>query len=193
MNAVTVIRDATDSVAALLRQRQNPGPEELFEVSLRLPADDAAEKIDSSMKPKINLYIFLIEESSTAKNRPWTAEGSEALRKPPLALNLYYVLTPFAATLLDEHLVLGEAMRVLYDYAVVEGEHLLGALPQVVEDLKLDLCAFDIEELTRIWNAFNQPYRLSVCYRMRIVLLESAMARGVSRVAEKRTEYGIHG
>jgi len=193
MNAATVIRDTTTTLEKLLVTGQNLDPMHRFKVSLGLPAEDATEKTTEPMNPRINLYIFLVEENSTAKNQDWEARGSETLQKPPLALNLYYVLTPFAATLLDEHLILGEAMRVLYDHAVVDSEHLEGALPGLVDDLKLDLCAFDIEELTRIWNAFNQPYRLSVCYRVRIVPIESALARTVVRVSEKRTEVGLHG
>ncbi|MGD2116511.1 MAG: DUF4255 domain-containing protein [Acidobacteriota bacterium] len=191
MSLSTVIGDVTHTLEQLLTSEQSPAG--LFDVSLRLPAEDAAERITSGMRPKVNLYIFLVQENQTAKNRDWRAVGTNALHKPPLTLDLYYVMTTFAENLLDEHRVLGEAMRVLYDHAVIAPEHLQGALPQVVEDLKLDLCAFDIEELTRIWNAFNQPYRLSVCYRVRIVHLESALERPVRRVTEKVEDYGTRG
>ena len=33
-----------------------------------------------------------------------------------------------------------------------------------------------LEELTRIWNAFSQPYRLSVCYKVQVVSIDSARA-----------------
>ena len=189
MSLSTVIGDATHTLERLLVDEQSPSG--LFEVSLRLPAEDAAEKIESGMKPKINLYIFLIQENATAKNREWEAVGAGALQKPPLALDLFFVVTPFAENLLDEHRVLGEAMRVLYDHAIVDAAQLQGALPQTVEDLKVDLCAFDIEELTRIWNAFSQPYRLSVCYRVRIVHVVSAVQRQVTRVTERMDRYAV--
>ena len=182
----TVIGDVTRTLDRLLIGEQNPT--NLFDVSLRLPAE---ERIEEGMRPRINLYVFLIEENPTAKNREWEAVGTDALKKPPLALNLYYVMTPFAETLLDEHRVLGEAMRVFYDHALVDGGRLQGALPQVVEELKIDLCAFDLEDLTRIWNAFNQPYRLSVCYMVRIVHLESTVERQVTRALGKVQEYAV--
>ncbi|MEE8587285.1 MAG: Pvc16 family protein, partial [Acidobacteriota bacterium] len=42
---------------------------------------------------------------------------------------------------------------------------------------KIDLCQFDIEEQTRIWNALNKPYRLSACYEVRIVSIDSTIRR----------------
>jgi len=47
------------------------------------------------------------------------------------------------------------------------------------------LCPMTLEELTRIWNALQSPYRLSVCYEVRIALIESEIRQTVSRVMEK--------
>jgi hypothetical protein len=183
MSASTAIGDVTRSLLELLRNEQNP--RDSFDVSLESPAD---ETIDDT-RPKINLYLFRIEENSFAKNRDWQAAGTDVLRKQPLALNLFYVLTPYARQQADGHRVLGEAMRILYDNAIVEPFRLRGSLEHTAEPLKLDLCSFNLEELTRVWNAFNIPYRLSVCYQARIVFIDSTTERKVVRVAEKVNQH----
>jgi len=194
MSASTILGDVTNTLKYLLDNRQNPGG--IFTVSLRLPSADAQDlnldgDPDPNLGPKINLYMFLLEENQTAKNRDWTALGVGALEKPPLTLNLYYVLTPLAENFLDEHRALGEAMRILYDHSIIPTEDFQGDQAQLIDELKIDLCPFTIEELTRIWSAFNQPYRLSVCYRVRIVTIDSAIERKVTRVLSKEEDYAL--
>ncbi len=184
MNGTTHIGDVTQTLEDLLTDSQQPA--DLFDVSLLSPAEEAVE---AGMKPKVNLYLYRVMENSNAKNRSWLAVGSEALHYPPLALDLSYVLTPYADNRIDEHRVLGEAMRILYDHAIVSGPDLRGTLSGTLENLKIDLCALTLEDLTRVWNAFNQPYRLSVCYMVRIVFIESATERPARRVVEKVEEY----
>jgi len=141
------------------------------------------------MKPVVNLFLFRVTENPFAKNQEWIPVGMEALRYPPLALNLFYVLTPFASDKLDEHRVLGEAMRVFYENSIIRGADLQGALGGSDEELKLDLCQLSIEDLTRIWNALNRPYRLSVCYEVRIALIDSLIEESTTRVIEKQNEF----
>ncbi len=184
MSASSAIGDVTRTLEELLTNEQRPP--ELFEVSLRSPA---VETVEPSMKPKVNLYLFRVEEDAHGKNRPWLVEGSESRRYPPLALNLFYVLTPYAESLTDEQIVLGEAMRILYEHAVLAPEELRGALRHSGEELKIDLGRCGVEDLTRIWNAFNQPYRLSVCYAVRIVLIDAARADRTSRVTAAGEQY----
>ena len=190
MSASTAIADVTNSLIKLLENGQDP-TEGTFDVSAISPA----EEINADGRPKVNLYLFRIEENPFAKNRDWQAVGSEVLHKTPLSLNLFYVLTPYGTNpldpvpSLDDHKALGQAMRILYDNAIIEPLLLSGPLQFTAEPLKLDLCAFNLEDLTRVWNAFNKPYRLSVFYQVRIVFIDSAVERKIVRVAEKVNQH----
>ncbi len=179
-----MIADVTETLRRRLQNEQQP--QGLFDISLSSPAD---EVVVPSMSPTANLFLFRVSENTYAKNQNRLPVGTDVLQKPPLALNLYYVLTPFAEDKLDEHRVLGEAMRVLYDNAMVSGPLLSGTLENSTEELKIDLCQFSLEELTRIWNALTRPYRLSVCYEVRIVLMDSSIERSTVRVTEKQKQY----
>lgn len=184
MSASTAIADVTTSLAELLKN----GQKEIgsFEVSLVSPAD---EKVDANSKPKVNLYLFRIEENPFARNRDWQPVGNDILHKTPLSLSLFYVLTPYAVDQKVGHQALGEAMRIFYDNAIIEPSLLDGSLEHSSEPLKLDLCSFNLEELTRVWNAFNTAYRLSVCYQVRIVFIDSSIERKIVRVTEKENQH----
>lgn len=184
MSASSVIGDVTETLRELLLSEQRPA--ESFEVTLTSPAE---ETTGEDIGPKINLFLYRVVENPFAKNQEWLPVGRGRRQYPPLALNLFYMLTPFAFDRLDEHRVLGEAMRVFYDHAIVKTPRLKGALEHSNEELKIDLCALDLEELTRIWNALSEAYKLSVCYEIRIPLIDSLTEEPTGRVIEFETQY----
>jgi hypothetical protein len=165
-------------------------PVKFFRASVVSPAEETPEIKDGpNLKGKANLFLFRVTENPFARNPDWQPIGTSNLIYPPLALNLFYVLTPFASTKPDEYSVLGEAMRIFHDNAIIKAPMLKGDLEYTDEELKVDLCQLSIEDLTRIWNALNRPYRLSVCYEVRIVLIDSFIERTVHRVIQKVEQY----
>lgn len=182
MSASTVIGDVTQTLEELLKSDQRMQ----FAVTHNSPAQEASSQSTSS---RVNLYLFRVVEDPHTKNQEWLPVATEILRKPPLTLNLFYVLTPFAQDELDEQRILGEAMRILYDHATIEGVLLKGSLADTDEQLSVDLNQFSLEELVRIWNASNQAYRLSVCYQVRTVGIDSSIEESTRRVLEKENRY----
>jgi hypothetical protein len=179
MSSSSVISDVTQTLEELLVNGQLP--KSSFDVSLKSPAD---EKVTNSMKPKVNLFLFRVSENPFAKNQDWQPVGADLLRYPPLALNLSYVLTPYAENKLDELRVFGEAMRVLYENSIVPAAALRGGLENTAEELKVDLCQMTLEQQTQVWSALGQPYRLSACYEVRMVLIDSLTERETTRVTQ---------
>jgi hypothetical protein len=41
-----------------------------------------------------------------------------------------------------------------------------------------------LEQQTQVWSALAQPYRLSACYEVRMVLIDSAAERVATRVSQ---------
>jgi hypothetical protein len=87
-----------------------------------------------------------------------------------LALNLYYLLTPFSQTSENDLLLLGKSLQVMYDNAVA---YVRSVEDDVAEELRIILCRLSLDEITRIWEALQEPYRLSVCYQVRVVRVAS--------------------
>lgn len=180
MSSSTVIGDVTLTLQELLKDRQSPNG--LFAISVKSPADEIVEP----MKPKINLFLFRVEESEFARNEEWDAVGTDGLHYPPLALNLFYVMTPFIEDKLDEQRIFGEAMRVFHDNSIIDPASLKGTLENSAEELKVDLFRYTMEQLMQIWGGFGKPYRLSVVYQIRMVRIDSLIESATRRVLEQQ-------
>ncbi|MBN1181700.1 MAG: DUF4255 domain-containing protein [Bacteroidales bacterium] len=171
-----IIGDVTDTLVNLLSE-------------LDVTLDSPAELKGNSEYKKINLYLYQVLENAYSKNQPWLTDVSGKKQYPPLALNLYFLLTPYASDTKSAHEVLSYAMRIFYENSIMKGDTLAGSLRLVVEQLRLIFCPMELEELTRIWNALQSTYRLSVCYEVSIVLIESEIVEDVNRVMKKTNIY----
>ncbi len=174
---LNTIGDVTQSLKNLLAPPSLPDE---LDVTLDSPASlsDAAEGTFA----KVNLYLYQVTENPYAKNQPWVTRTDGVQEYPPLALNLYYLVTPYASETLSAHRVLTHAMQKLYVNSTMQGDMLLDSLRLTVERLTINLCQMTLEELTRIWNSLQTPYRLSVSYEVRVVLIESHVERVPARI-----------
>jgi len=139
---------------------------------------------------KINLYLYQVLEHAFTKNQPKVPIDDNSVRSPPLTLRLYYLLTPYASDPLSAHKVLGHAMRVFFDNGIVAEADLAESLRLATDHVSIVLLSTKLEDLTRIWNALQTPYRLSVCYEVRVVPIESSRVEASSRVTSRTNVYG---
>jgi hypothetical protein len=133
---------------------------------------------------RVNLFLYKIEENAFLKNEDWTLKpgNSNQLVPPPLSLNLYYLMTPYARNdpqtgNVTAHEILGEAMRVFYENPVIPQGHLETDLKTAKEQFRIVYNALDPEELSRLWTTFAQPFRLSVRYQISTVQLDMLPAQ----------------
>ncbi len=150
-------------------------------VTLDSPASLPASSPGGSVSA-VNLYLYQVCENPNTKNQPWVTQPTGVQKYPPLAVNLYYLLTPYADDPVTAHRVLTHAMATLYASTRLTGAQLSDPLRQVVEGLTVNLRQMSLEELTRIWNSLQSPYRLSVTYEVRVVLIEALLEREPPRV-----------
>jgi hypothetical protein len=132
---------------------------------------------------RVNLFLFKVVENPFLKNQDFTvAAGTpNVLLPPPLSLNLFYLLTAYAPNdpltgNATAHQILGDAMRVLYQNAVVPTTYLDPGLTDAREQLQIASSTLDPEELGRLWTTFSQPFRLSVMYEVSTVQLDPSAA-----------------
>lgn len=178
LTGLNVIGDVTSTLVDLLTG---------LDVTLESPANLQGT---SGSFQRINLYLYQVLEDPFRKKQLWDSLSSTSQHFPPLALDLHYLLTPYASDTLSAHQVLGDAMRIFHETAVLRGAQLPDSLRLSVESVSIILNPLKLEELTRIWNALQTAYRLSVAYEVKAVLLESQRTREVSRVIESRKEFG---
>ena len=158
----------------------------LEEITFKNPTETARDSAN-----RLSLWLHQVTENEYVKNQPMVrsntnGSGHDKLQFPALALNLYYLVTPFAPSGNpgSEHMLLGKAMQAFFDNAIVElhddteGE-------EINEELRVIFCRLSLEELTRIWEALREPYRLSVCYLVRVTRIDSRRKMGAGRVKER--------
>ena len=146
------------------------------------PTDTAKDSAN-----RLSLWLYRITENEFVKNQPMLRGASvDTQQFPPLALNLYYLLTPFTAQPEGDHLVLGKAMQVMHDHATTV---LIDPVNDVAEELHIVMCRLTLEELGRVWEALQEPYRLSICYEVRVTRIDSDRVPALARVVEMDTSY----
>jgi hypothetical protein len=181
----TAIKDVTRALQTLL-MAQLKGVSPTAQVSLLPPGDALPSGLG------VNLFLYRIVESPFTKNRDWPGDRTTPpSTQPALGLQLSYLLTPFAPTPDpsaasgdDAHTMLGSAMLILHENAILNDVHIPGFDADIVlppylqnsyEQIKITLAATSLEDLSKIWATINQPYRLSVAYEVSLLELRPTL------------------
>lgn len=145
------------------------------------------------------VMLYELTEDASTRNRPMQRTATPVqtvLRKPPMTLILRYMIVPFAGDRLTEQRMLGRAMQVLYDNAILSGPDLRGSpapggLLGAADILAVTLDPLNVEERTRVWNAIQKPYRLSLCYQVRVANIDPTLDRTAPLVRSRNIDPAI--
>ncbi len=153
-------------------------------ISLESPAEHQENTSDPAL---LSVYLYRITEDPYMKNRPAVEGTGGKVRKPPMALDLYYLITPLLKAPRDQQIVLGKILQVLYDNPTLEGPDLDGSLATAGEPIRVVFNTVPLQEVSWVWQALETPYRLSVTYTVRVTLLDSTMEQNQQRVLAAKT------
>jgi hypothetical protein len=156
--------------------------------------------LDDHGPSQLNLFLYQVTPNQGWRNvgLPSRDAAGDRLSNPPLALDLHYLLTAYAARDLHAEILLGYAMQLLHETPVLPREGIrraLGvpglvvdpdnALPpdleaiassdlaEQVEAIKIVPTVQSTEEVSKLWAAFQSRYRPSAAYLASVVLIES--------------------
>lgn len=136
---------------------------------------DLSEKVPTS-PAKLTVFLYEVAEDPTSRNRPPVRSlppGPLTTRKPPMALLLRYLITPWAGDQVTQHRMLGRALQLFYDDAIFDGAKLSGSLAASTDSLHITLTSLTLDQKSWVWYAIQQPYRVSLNYEVRVVNLEA--------------------
>jgi len=132
---------------------------------------------------RLNWFLYRVSPNAAYRNMEPPQTGWKTSRgRPPLALQLSYLLTAFPAAATNggdqeqfAHAGLGAAMRALHENAIVtDADPALSPLARpLVEPLRITLDVLDLEAITKLWTAASKPIRLSVGYEVSLVVVDS--------------------
>jgi hypothetical protein len=134
--------------------------------------------------PAVSLFLYRVTPNEHLRNASRPGQGAGA--RPPLWLDLHYLLTAWADTALAEQYLIAWTMEQVHLHPVQDAAALTaeaGWSPgDYVQWAPADLGA---EELMRVWDALQPPYRLSVGYIARGVRIGGAAPAGAPVVATR--------
>jgi len=137
----------------------------------------------------LSIFLYRVVEDANLKNRQLEQAGPNALRYPPLPLNLFYLITPLTNSTENDHKLLGKTMQIIYDNGSVSGSALQGVLSNTAEELRIILNPMSLEDYSKLWTAFMRSFRLAVSYEVKVVFIDSEREMGSERVLRKRLEF----
>lgn len=184
MSAYGVIRSVSGALRQILWEEFDADPQVRAIVGSEQaivftnPKETAGQASD-----RLSLWLYRITENEFLKNQPEArANGADTRRPAPLALDLHYLVTPFARSGELDHLLLGKTLQILYDNATT-----LLRIPAeaIAQELRIILARRTLEELTRVWEALQEPYRLSVAYEVSVTEVDSLRTVGYARVIDR--------
>ena len=200
MAGYTAIADVSETLLGVLRDRiegradvASLGPD-----SVSLVDPDAVEA-DSGTR--LSLSLYRIEENASLANTDVNRTGDPSVQQePPLALDLYYLVTAHSAgtgedatgrTIAQQRL-LGLAMQTFHDNAVLSGDR-LGASFDETAELQVSLVDTGIDERSALWSRLPETALTpSAIYHVGPVLVDSRRREEISPVTDRETDLSRH-
>ena len=130
-------------------------------------------------QPSVTVLLYQVGVHGEMRNAPRRVLASGATQRPPLPLELHFLITPWTPLPRDAYRILGAAARTLYDRTVLGFADLLGPGTWAPDDtVELLLESLPVETQFDIWKPADIPYRLSLSCLARVVGIDSALSSG---------------
>jgi Pvc16 N-terminal domain len=141
---------------------------------------------------QLNIFLHHATPSAAWRNEghPIRSGNGQRIARPPLALDLNYLVTAFGVDTYAAEILLGEAMAELHEHPLLDSasvDHVLhpaapdATLPAAVsasglenqpEPVRIVPIAVNSEEMSRLWTSLQGKYRATAAYLVGSVLID---------------------
>jgi hypothetical protein len=121
--------------------------------------------------PAVTIFLYNVAVNAETRNAP----PPPGFSRPPLTLELRYLVTPWAKSAATSHLICGHVLQHLADRATLVHGDLTGASWGVDDTLQILLESLPVSEHHDIWEPADIPYKLSLAYLVRVVGLDPVL------------------
>lgn len=170
MSDYNVIGAASSTIQDLLNRNITLPLGPLHNVAIHLQSPPEVKELGLT---GVSVWLYKVSRMSEMLNMPPERISPTQLNRTPLPLQLYYLVTPLMDDPIARHTVLGRILQVFNDFSILRGTDLRGVLAGTNEQLRVNLEALTIEELSLIWEALAEPYQLSITYLVQVVKIDS--------------------
>ncbi len=180
MGKYTIIADTSKCLVEILQKELVPEMiQNAAEIGLRSPEDRG----DASL----GLFLYNICSSEAVYQRG-NVVTKDKISKPPIFLDLYYMITAYSKAdmsyrLSVEEQILGRVIQIFHDNPVIPLEKVDPQMTSGTE-LHVQMQRVTTDEKSRIWNFPNVGNRLSLFYKVSPVAIDSGVNTTITRVTD---------
>jgi hypothetical protein len=178
----TALRDTSVSLQSLIAGTLSADPDVLavlplggsLNVSLNTP-----EEMGQAAEQGLSLWLYrLVRDEHLLNTRPQRV-APDRLRLAPLPMRLHYLLTPVFDRMEGvsapefEQIILGKVLQLFHEQPQLRGSRLVGALADRDLEITVRLETLSLDELSRVWDALERSYQLSLAYEVTVVPIDA--------------------
>jgi hypothetical protein len=128
----------------------------------------------------VSIWLYRIVRDDVRLNDPPTRPTPTTIRQPPLPLRLHYLVTPITNRANDgdpetEQYLMGKILQLFHSRPLLRGTDLKEELAGTNSELRVRLESLTVDEMSRVWDALEGSYQLSVSYEVALVDVDSAL------------------
>jgi hypothetical protein len=132
------------------------------------------------MEEGISLFLYRLGVNGARRNLPSHIRLNGLRYRPPLPLDLYFLITAWAKSAAKQQRLLGWAMRVLEDTPLLPSGLLndVGPEPEIFqpnETVEIIFEPLSLQDMYNIWSAIKAVPQLSASYVVRAVSIDSTV------------------
>jgi hypothetical protein len=144
----------------------------------------------------LSVWLYRIVRDEQRLNDPPERLNPNQTRPAPLPVRLHYLLTPVTNKKVGdpetEQLILGKVLQTFHSHPVFRGTDLQAEFAGTEVELKVRLESMSMDEITRVWEALEGSYQLSLAYEVSMVRITSEIEpEMVAPVEVVMPEYGL--
>jgi hypothetical protein len=161
-------------------------------VNVTAEAPDLIDTQAPDLADTINLFMYHVNPNIGWRNveLPARAPDGSIISNPPLAIDLYYIVTAYSQRQLYADVLLGYAMQYMHQLGTLTRDVILNALAKAptevpilaaadvldqTEAIKIVPYVMDTEEMSKLWMAFQASYRPSAVYHVSVLLIRNRL------------------
>ncbi|MBV8629755.1 MAG: DUF4255 domain-containing protein [Silvibacterium sp.] len=207
MSSALAIAGVTATLEFFLNAVLNNPSSVLGTVTVSALAPDILQTtVAGSSKLYVNLFLHQVAHNPAWRNIGFpslSADGSTLLQNPPLALDLHYLLTVYASEDTQAEALLGYAILMLHENAILPRAQIRTALISLpstnpfstnplsnplstsgladqIEMIKITPATLGREEMAWIWTALKADYRPTYAFQASVVLIQPQLPTSVA-------------
>ena len=193
----TALRATSRTLAQFLETRfqSDPALQAFFSggmvVSLNTPNEMTQRPAEG-----LSVWLYRVMRDDQRLNDPPRRLNATQLEPPPLPVRLHYLMTPVTNERTGnpetEQLILGKVLQLFHSHPLLRGADLQAEFSGTDVELHARLEPLTLEEITRVWEALEGSYQLSVSYEVSVVnIMSEQEPERISPVEVVMPEYGV--